>query len=155
MIPHLLSELSEKYIPFVSFTINKVNYAIDVYSVQKIVRLSELTESLYKNEYSDKLIFNSKFMTPIVDLREQFGLFTLPYSPYTRAIIVNNSEKKIGIIMENNDLNVIHIAESFIKPFQTLTDDNKFLSGFAKMGNNTINLVKISAIMNIEDVNVN
>lgn len=95
-----MSDYSEEVLELVSFHIGPEEYAIDILSVQEIIRVVEITKVPKAPHYVEGVINLRGKVIPIVDLRSRFGLPPAERTKETRIIVVDVGRMIMGLIVD-------------------------------------------------------
>ncbi len=137
----------------VTFTVNMEEYGLEILQVQEVVRLPHITRLPRAPIFIKGVINLRGNIIPIIDLREKFGLEAKQYTETTRVIIVEVSEKKIGMIVDTVS-QVVRVPESKIAPPPPMISGiaHEYLAGVVRMEDRLIILLKIDDILSTEEV---
>ncbi|BAI80682.1 purine-binding chemotaxis protein CheW [Deferribacter desulfuricans SSM1] len=137
---------------FVVFSLLNEKYAIDIMKVDEIIRMMEIT-TIPKAEYFIEGIINLRGkVIPVIDLKKKFGLEPKEYDKYTRIMVVNIRDKKIGFIVDEVD-EVMRIDEDDIDSTSTFTSNinDNFIIGVAKTEKGLIVIIDIEKVVSDEE----
>lgn len=137
---------------FVVFSLLNEKYAIDIMKVDEIIRMMEIT-TIPKAEYYIEGIINLRGkVIPVIDLKKKFGLETKEYDKYTRIMVVNIRDKKIGFIVDEVD-EVMRIDEDDIDSTSTFTSNinDNFIIGVVKTEKGLIVIIDIEKVVSNEE----
>ncbi len=84
----------------VVFSLGQVEYGGDIKKVQEIIRLPEVTALPGTADYILGIINLRGSIIPIVDLKKKLGLPNSEITDETRVIVVEISNKKVGLIVD-------------------------------------------------------
>ncbi len=137
----------------VTFSINTEEYGLEILKVQEVVRLPHITRLPKAPAFIKGVINLRGNIIPIIDLREKFGFEAIDYTETTRVIIVEVSEKLLGMIVDNVS-QVVRVPESSIAPPPPVVSGitRHYLSGVVKMENRLIILLRVDEILSTEEV---
>ena len=108
-IPNIL----QKKTNLVIFRLNRINYAIMVESIQQIIEMVIIIPVLNTKEWMEGVINYHGASVPVVNLRRHFGMEVVPYSWHTPIILVNISDRQVGLIVDEV-LDVLAISDEQI-----------------------------------------
>src|SRR5690606_18807984 len=100
-------------------------------SIEKLISITRVPKT---PSYTKGVINLRGVVTPIVDLRERFGMEVKPLDDSSRIIIVSLEEFEVGLIVDAaND--VIDISVESIEPQPEVVGsiESEFISGVAKI----------------------
>lgn len=123
-------------------------YAIKVDVVQSIEKLISITRIPNTPSYIRGVINLRGLVTPIVDLRERFGIDLKEVDGQTRIIIVSLEEYNVGLIVDaaNDVLDIpIHLIEA--QPEVVGTVESEFISGIAKIGKRLLVMLDLERVL--------
>ncbi|MDX8362231.1 chemotaxis protein CheW [Cytobacillus sp. IB215316] len=132
------------------FQLEDEEYGIPVDQVRSIEKVQHITRVPGTSEDVKGVINLRGVVTPIIDLRNRFGLMTTNYSDSTRIIIVAIEDVEVGLIVDSaND--VIDIPDDSIEPPPEVVGVIKaeYLKGISKVGNRLLILLDLSEVLNI------
>jgi purine-binding chemotaxis protein CheW len=142
-------DISEgRVIQFVSFSIDEVEYGIDILRVHEILRIPDITR-LPNTPYFIRGVINLRGnVIPVVDIRERFGFPSIDITEFTRIIVVETESKLIGLYVDNVS-QVIRINESNIDPSSDLIEgvSEEFISGVGRLKEKLIVLLNLENIL--------
>ena len=130
----MTDKLNQKEMKVIVFQLLDMEYAISVDIVQSIEKVLSITRVPKTPAYVKGVINLRGIVTPIVDLRERFGLASKEMDDSTRIIIVTLDEYDVGLIVDAaND--VLDIPVNAIEPQPEVvgTIESDFISGVAKV----------------------
>ena len=84
----------------VVFSLGQVEYGGDIKKVQEIIRLPEVTALPGTADYILGIFNLRGSIIPIVDLKKKLGLPSTEATDETRVIVVEISNKKVGLIVD-------------------------------------------------------
>src|SRR6185295_6288410 len=94
----------------VIFRLNRIDYAITVESIQQIIEMVIIIPVLNTEEWMEGVINYHGASVPVVNLRRHFGMEVEPYRWHTPIILVNISDRRVGLIVDEV-LDVLAISE--------------------------------------------
>lgn len=86
---------------FLTFTLGREEYAIDILKVQEIRGYDSVTSIANAPAFIKGVINLRGTIVPIVDLRIKFGLGLVEYTPFTVVIILNVGERVVGAVVDS------------------------------------------------------
>lgn len=137
----------------ITFSVHDEEFGLNILQVEEIIRLPHITKLYNKSKYFKGIIDIREEVIPILDLREKFGLKAREYSGTTRAVIVEVSEKKIGIVVDTVS-QVIRISKDAISPAPKLGDgiDANYLDGVVRYDERLIIMLNIDKLLSNEEI---
>lgn len=132
----------------VVFQLGTEHYGIDIFRVNEIIRLREITP-IPRTESHIRGLVNLRGKTiPVVDLRARMGLEVLEDSDATRIIVVETDHGRVGIVVDAVT-EVISIEDSTIDQAPTMVneDSTDFVKGVAKRESELITLLNLDTAL--------
>ncbi len=139
-------------IQLVSFTIDEVEYGIDILSVQDIHRVPAMTR-LPNTPRFIKGVFNYRGdVVPVVDARLRFGFEKGQVTDLSRVIVIDTDDKNVGLLVDNV-YQVVRIPESYIDPPSSLIEgvSEEFIFGIGRLKDRLIVILNMSDILFLQD----
>ncbi|QCR31818.1 chemotaxis protein CheW [Lysinibacillus sp. SGAir0095] len=144
-----MTAVDQEYLKVIVFQLADKEYAIPVSNVQGIEKLMHITRVPKTREFVKGVINLRGVVTPLIDLRERFGLPVSNNEETTRIIIITLEEMEVGFIVDSaND--VIDIPTDAIEPQPEVVGSNEedFISGVAKLENRLLILLHLDKVLN-------
>ena len=88
----------------VVFRLDSETYGIDIFRVNEIIRLREITPIPQAEAHIRGLVNLRGKTIPVVDLRTRFGLYSAEASEQARIIVVDTDEGNVGVIVDEVDM---------------------------------------------------
>lgn len=130
------------------FQLMEKEYAIEVDVVESIEKLISVTEVPRTPSYVYGVINLRGLVTPIVDLRERFGLEVKALDDSSRIIIVSMEEFEVGLIVDDaNDVFDIPLSSIEPQPEVVGTIESEFIAGVAKVDNRLLVLLNLEKVL--------
>lgn len=130
------------------FQLGDKEYALPVEQVQGIEKMMHITR-VPRTAYYVKGVINLRgVVTPIIDLRDRFGVVSDVDSENTRIIIISEEDMEVGFIVDAaND--VMDIAKETIEPQPEVVGslEEEFISGVANIGNRLLILLNLEKVL--------
>lgn len=142
------SEIVGKEMKVVVFQLMDKEYAVGVDVVESIEKIITITRVPNTPTYIKGVINLRGVVTPIVDLRERFGMEPKPLDDSTRIIIVSLEEFEVGLIVDAaND--VIDIPVDSIEPQPIVVGSiiSEFISGVAKVDKRLLVMLNLDNVV--------
>lgn len=135
-------------IQLVSFTLDDVEYGIDILRVHEILRIPELTRLPNTPSYIKGVINLRGNVIPVVDVRERFGFPQMEVTELTRIIVIESEGRQIGLFVDNVS-QVIRISEKNIDPPSDLIEgvSEAFINGIGRLKDRLIVILNIRNIL--------
>jgi purine-binding chemotaxis protein CheW len=135
------------------FQLKNEEYGIPVEYVGSIERLQTITRVPGTPDFVKGVINLRGVITPVIDLRERFGIEEAEHSEASRIIIVTIEDKEVGIIVDSaND--VIDIETGLIEPPPEVIGavSVDYIEGVAKLDKRLLILLKIDKVLSKEEL---
>lgn len=140
---------------YMVFVINNQKYAISSKYIIEIIEMLPITKVPFLPKYMKGIINLRSTIIPVMDARIRFDMEPRDYNERTCIIIIDNNNKKIGLIVDTVN-EVIHISPEESMNMNTTKDDGKknFIKSVSEI-NNEIQLILDcdSLIEIVEDIN--
>jgi len=138
---------------FLTFTLGKENYAIDILKVQEIRGYEQPTRIANTPDFIKGVINLRGHIVPIVDLRLKLGVGEARYDSNTVAIILNILKRVVGIVVDGVS-DVTLLAADAIKPPPEFGSALKteYIVGLATVGEELLIIVDIERLMSSRDM---
>jgi purine-binding chemotaxis protein CheW len=140
--------LNQKEMKVIVFQLMDMEYAISVDIVQSIEKVLSITRVPKTPAYVKGVINLRGIVTPIVDLRERFGLASKEMDDSSRIIIVTLDEYDVGLIVDAaND--VLDIPVDAIEPQPEVVGsiESDFISGVAKVEKHLLVMLNLDKVL--------
>jgi purine-binding chemotaxis protein CheW len=133
---------------FLTFTLGREEYAIDILRVQEIRGYEEPTLIANAPPYIKGVINLRGTIVPIVDLRIKFHLPKADYTPFTVVIILNVAGRVVGIVVDSVS-DVIRLSPEAIRPAPDFSAsfDTRYIEGLASVDGRMLIVTDIEALM--------
>lgn len=144
----MTDKLNQKEMKVIVFQLMDMEYAISVDIVQSIEKVLSITRVPKTPAYVKGVINLRGIVTPIVDLRERFGLTSKEMDDSTRIIIVTLDEYDVGLIVDAaND--VLDIPVNAIEPQPEVVGsvESDFISGVAKVEKHLLVMLNLDKVL--------
>lgn len=135
------------------FRLKDEEYGVEVNQVKSIEKLEHITRVPRTPPFVKGVINLRGVVTPIIDLRNRFGLEESLYSESTRIIIVAVGELEVGLIVDAaND--VIDIPVNAIEPPPEVVGgvEAAYLRGVAKLDKRLLILLNLDKVLSTEEI---
>jgi purine-binding chemotaxis protein CheW len=140
---------------FLTFTLGREEYAIDILRVQEIRGYEEPTLIANAPPCIKGVINLRGIIVPIVDLRIKFHLPKVDYTPFTVVIILNVAGRVVGIVVDSVS-DVIHLTPEAIRPAPDFSAsfDTRYIEGLASVDGRMLIVTDIEALMLSRDMDL-
>ncbi|QGH34556.1 chemotaxis protein CheW [Gracilibacillus salitolerans] len=131
--------------------LDKEEYAIPVEVVGAIERMQHITRVPKTANFVKGVINLRGVVTPIIDLRERFGMESMEQTESTRIIIIHMDKYDVGFIVDAA-YDVLDIPEEAIEPAPQVigTVDADYIGGVAKVDKRLIMLLELEKVLSQE-----
>lgn len=136
-----------------TFTLGKEEYGIDILKVQEIRGYDAVTTIARAPEFIKGVINLRGAIVPIIDMRIKFDLGNPTYDQFTVVIIINVSNRVIGIVVDSVS-DVITLASEQIKPAPEFAThlDTGYITGLGTVDDRMLILMDIEKLMVSSDM---
>lgn len=142
------SVASQEATKVIAFQLMDKEYAIDINVVESIEKVLSITKVPRTPTYVYGVINLRGVVTPIVDLRERFGLEVKPFDETSSIIIVSLEDYEVGIIVDNaNDVIDIPISAIGPQPEVVGAIESEFIAGVAKLEKRLLVMLNLEKIL--------
>ncbi|WP_096550670.1 chemotaxis protein CheW [Ureibacillus thermosphaericus] len=144
--------VEQESIKVIVFQLMDKEYAIPVSQVQGIEKMMHITRVPRTEKFVKGVINLRGVVTPIIDLRERFGLPSSENAESVRIIIVQFDDMEVGFVVDSaND--VIDLPVNSIEPQPEVVGviEEAFISGVAKIDNRLLILLHLDKVLNISE----
>ena len=123
-------------------------YALDIQTVQEIVRMQTIT-SIPGSDFWVEGITNLRGrVVPVIDLRKRCGVDAGEYSPETRIVVVSSASGMVGLIVDAVTEVVRRPGEQVAPPSSIVSvPDNGYLRGIAKLDDRLVSLMDLEGVL--------
>ena len=136
-----------------TFTLGKEEYGIDILKVQEIRGYESVTTIANAPEFIKGVINLRGIIVPIVDMRIKFKLDNVTYNETTVVIILNVSDRVVGMVVDGvSDVTSLKAEEIKPAPEFGSSLDVQFLQGLGTVDERMIILVDIEKLMSSKDM---
>ncbi|RED54074.1 purine-binding chemotaxis protein CheW [Aestuariispira insulae] len=148
------TDLSGEMAQFVTFTIGKEEYGVDIMAVREIKGWSDTTQLPNTPEYMRGVLNLRGLIVPIFDLRCRFsGRFT-EVTPLHVIIIVAVGDRMIGILVDTvSDILSITSSEIRAVPKMDRRIDDQYLTGLVNVKDRMVALLDVERLFRSQELN--
>lgn len=128
----------------VVFTLGDESYCIDIFRVNEIIRLREITPIPGSPSHIKGLVNLRGKTIPVIDLRLRLGLPQVSESDDSRIIVVETEQGNMGIIVDSVR-EVFTVQPEIVDQAPTLIAniDTDFVRGVAKRGTSLVTMLNL------------
>ncbi|MBB4823909.1 purine-binding chemotaxis protein CheW [Sporosarcina luteola] len=135
-------------VKFIVFQLLDKEYAMEVDVVEGIEKLMSITRVPKTPSYVKGVINLRGVVTPIVDLRERFGLETKEMDDNNRIIIVSLQDFEVGLIVDAaNDVIDIPLRSIEPQPEVVGSVESEFISGVVKLDKRLLVMLNLDKVL--------
>lgn len=138
----------ESELKVIVFQLKNEEYAIPVQQVRSIEKVQHITRVPRTPKFVKGVINLRGVVTPIIDLRERFGIEAIPFNEQTRIIIVALDDMEVGLIVDAaND--VLDLPVKSIEPPPEVIEavEADYIKGVAKVGKRLLILLHLEKVL--------
>ena len=138
---------------FLTFSLGKEEYGIEIKYVTEIIGLQAITEVPELADYVKGIINLRGKIIPVIDVRLRFKKEAMEYNDRTCTIVVDIKDMSVGLIVDTV-AEVISIADEEIVPPPQLKSNNhqKYIKGIGKVANSVKLLLDCDKLLNDDEV---
>lgn len=139
-------EETEDSVQLVTFDLGQELFALDILTVQEIIRVSPITPVPHCPPFVDGVITLRGKIVPVIDLRTRFGLARAEHGTDTRIIVINVRQILLGLVVDAVH-EVTRLVRSAVEASSTMggrTAD--YVLGVGKLGGQLVTLVDVAAV---------
>ena len=154
--PHDLSVGMDQYLTFI---MADEEYGVDILRVQEIKGWDSVTPLPNTPSYVKGVINLRGTIVPIIDLRQRFGLETVPYGATTVVIMLkvkgDKGQRIVGIVVDAVS-EVYNVSADDLKPSPDIggAADMEVVKGLATVEEKMIILLDIDQLLNDKEINI-
>ena len=138
---------------YLTFTLGREEYAIDILKVQEIRGYEAPTLIANAPPFIKGVINLRGIIVPIVDLRIKFNLGKVEYTPFTVVIILNIAGRVIGAVVDSvSDVLSLTAAQVRQAPDFSGSFDTKYILGLASIEQRMLIVTDIERLMTSADM---
>lgn len=145
---------SSEILQMVSFIIGNEEYAVDIFYVKEINRLSHITKVPNAPEFIEGVINLRGRIIPVIDLRIKMGLPKKENDKNSRIIVVEDEEILVGFLVDAVK-EVIRIPKKIIEEPPEIVTSNKtdFISSVGKLDDRLLIMIDLKKILSKNEHN--
>ena len=138
---------------YLTFTLGKEEYAIDILKVQEIRGYETPTLIANAPPFIKGVINLRGIIVPIVDLRIKFNLGKIEYTPFTVVVILNVVGRVIGVVVDSVS-DVLSLSAAQIRPAPDFSGsfDTKYIIGLSSIEQRMLIVTDIERLMTSADM---
>jgi len=138
---------------YLSFTLGREEYGIEILKVQEIRGYEEPTQLANAPPFIKGVVNLRGNIVPIVDMRIKFNLESAEYNQFTVVIILNVADRVVGMVVDSVS-DVIQLAGEQVRPAPDFssTFDTEYIIGLGTMDERMLILIDIEKLMSGDDM---
>jgi len=137
--------------PYILFKLGKTSYGVPSKIVKKLEMIEEITPAPNAPDFIEGVVFSRGQVIPAINLRLKFGIEKIQHTIRSRLIVINNSKRTVGLIVDSAKEFVMISQESIQPPPEEISEINeKYIEGITKINNRLILLINIEKILNLQ-----
>jgi len=124
----------EQEIPIVRFSIDDIEFGLDVFQIRDILRLPEITRVPNCPDYVAGIINLRGAIIPVVNLRKRLGFDVITYKKNLRVLVTEYGTEVSGLLVDNVS-EVMQLAAESVEPrprYLINNIDAQYLIGLAR-----------------------
>ena len=142
-----------KALEFLSFTLGREEYGIDIQKVQELRGYDAVTHIANAPEHIKGVVNLRGIIVPIIDMRIKFNLGAPTYDQFTVVIILNIASRVMGMVVDSVS-DMITLTAEQIKPAPAMGSalDTDYLIGLGTLDERMLILVDIDRLMSSSEI---
>jgi purine-binding chemotaxis protein CheW len=138
---------------FLTFTLGKEEYGIDILKVQEIRSYEAVTAIANAPEFIKAIANCRGTLVPVVDMRIKFHLGDVVYDQFTVVVILNVAGRVVGMVVDSVS-DVITLSTAQIRPAPNFSSsfDTRYILGLGTTEKRMLILVDIERLMTSGDL---
>ncbi|MFA6121978.1 MAG: chemotaxis protein CheW [Sideroxydans sp.] len=138
---------------FLTFTLGKEEYGIDILKVQEIRGYDAVTTIANTPNFIKGVINLRGTIVPIVDLRIKFNMPAVEYDQFTVVIILNLGSRIVGIVVDSvSDVLTLNPEQIHPAPGLSSALDTRYIIGLGTVAEHMLILVDIEQLMSSSEM---
>jgi len=152
---YVAEDRAEESRQYVSFLLNRDEFAVDISEVQEIAKLSGVRRMPRSPGFVEGVINLRGKIVPLINLRERFHIEKAGYDRYTRVIVISVRDRWIGLIVDSVS-EALRIPSRSIQeaPAEAVSEDVEFIKGIADHNNRLIVILNMQKVMSAEEIDI-
>ncbi len=136
----------------VAFKLRDEEYGVNIFQVQEIRNLVEITRVPFSASYIKGVINLRGSVLPVIDLKKRLGLEPTPYTERTRIVTVTVGDLPVGMLVDSVT-EVLMIRSKLVDTKKAINekDISKFLSGIGNIDGRLVIMLNLEEIVGIRD----
>ena len=148
-----MTSSAPKALELLSFTLGREEYGIDIQKVQELRGYDTVTRIANAPEHVKGVVNLRGIIVPIIDMRIKFNLGTPVYDQFTVVIILNITNRVMGMVVDSVS-DVITLKAEQIKPAPTMGSalDTEYLMGLGTIEERMLILIDLDRLMSSDEM---
>jgi len=123
-------------------------YALDIQTVQEIVRMQTITSIPGSDIWVEGITNLRGRVVPVIDLRKRCGVEAGEYTAETRIVVVSSATGMVGLIVDAVS-EVMRIPGEQVEPPSAIVSvpENTYLRGIAKLDDRLVSLMDLEGVL--------
>jgi len=123
-------------------------YALDIQTVQEIVRMQTITSIPGSDPWVEGITNLRGRVVPVIDLRRRCGVAANDHTPETRIVVVGSPAGMVGFIVDAVS-EVMRIPGDQVELPSTIVavPENSYLRGVAKLNERLVSLMDLEGVL--------
>ncbi len=140
---------------YLTFSLGKVEYAMDILKVQEIRGYDSVTHMANTPDFMKGVINLRGVIVPIIDMRIKFNLGNVVYDEFTVVIIINVLGRVIGMVVDGVS-DVVTLSPEQIKPAPEFGSgiNSEYITGMGTVNEQMLVLVDIERLIGSDDMHL-
>jgi purine-binding chemotaxis protein CheW len=137
-------------IQIVAFKLRDEEYGVNIFQVQEIRNLVDITRVPFAASYVKGVINLRGSVLPVIDLKTRLGLEPTPYTDKTRIVTVTVGDLPVGMLVDSVT-EVLTIRSKLVDTKKAINDKDigKFLSGIGNMDGRLVIMLNLEEIVGL------
>ncbi|MDP1595346.1 MAG: chemotaxis protein CheW [Methylotenera sp.] len=138
---------------YLTFILGSEKYGLEILKVQEIRGYDAVTKIANTPDFIKGVVNLRGKIVPIVDLRIKFHLTQVEYNEFTVVIILNLSDRVVGIVVDGvSDVTALKDEQIREVPALVTNIDTKYIVGLATVASQMLILVDIEQLMSNQEM---
>ena len=138
---------------YILFSVASTTYALPSQDVAHVEMVEDVTRVPNAPPHVDGVVFSRGAVIPAANLRARFGFERIPYDARTRLIVVQQSGRSVGLVVDAAREFVTIPAGEIQPPAEGLTGTSgRYLRGVATVGERMILILDVSELLNNDEL---
>jgi purine-binding chemotaxis protein CheW len=138
---------------YLTFSLGKEFYGIDIKYVTEIIGLQPITEVPELPNYIKGIINLRGKIIPVLDVRLRFKKESKVYNDRTCVVVVDIQEVSVGLIVDSvSEVTTIPSEDIVAPPDVKKNNSNKYIKAIGKVGNEVKLLLDCHRLLNEEEI---